>query len=148
MGVKPHPRLHQGIWDIVAIHLIVAFDKGKPASHLTLSPGRWDWATSFDSARRIWTDRALKAQQQRQQPWEVVESCWLKAQTANPPGPEMIATVSDVALMSSGVIWQTLLPLKPFPLSGSLTCHWTTPSFTQILKNGLGFFLVKNKLSS
>jgi len=29
MGVKPHPRLHQGIWDVVAIQLLAAIDSGR-----------------------------------------------------------------------------------------------------------------------
>jgi len=40
MAVKPHPQLHQGIWDIVALHLLAAFDSG----------------------RRNWVDRIIKLQ--------------------------------------------------------------------------------------
>jgi hypothetical protein len=40
MGIRPHPRLHQGIWDIVAVKLLAAFEAG----------------------RRNWVDRVLKLQ--------------------------------------------------------------------------------------
>ena len=46
LAIKPHPQLHQRIWDIVVVYLIYAFDK----------------------ARRNWTDRVLKLQRGQSAP--------------------------------------------------------------------------------
>ena len=86
MGIKPHPRLHQGIWDVVAIQLLAAFDSG----------------------RKNWFDRTLKLQRAaensprgRGRGRGRGRSSRTTGSIHRPPmapGPEMIASVSQVVL--------------------------------------------------
>ena len=86
MGVRPHPRLHQGIWDVVALQLLAAFDSG----------------------RKNWFDRALKLQRTTESTSRGRgrgrgrgRSSRTTGSIHRPPmapGPEMIASVSQVVL--------------------------------------------------
>jgi hypothetical protein len=63
--------LHQGIWDIVVVYLITAFDK----------------------ARRNWTDRVLQLTGNSQQPRRSS-----RHRSAMAPGPEMVESVGRVVV--------------------------------------------------
>ena len=71
LAVRPHRHLHQGIWDIVVVYLITAFDK----------------------ARRNWTDRVLQLTGNSQQPRRSS-----RHRSAMPPGPEMVESVGRVVV--------------------------------------------------
>ena len=126
MGIRPHPRLHQGIWDIVAIKLLTACEAG----------------------RKNWFDRVLKLQRAsdvaargrgrgrgRGRSSRTTGSIHRPAMA---PGPAMIASVSQVVLAefwagltdiaSLGVLppaWLAVVPVNhPFLHPDDTRSHW------------------------
>jgi hypothetical protein len=76
LAKKPHPNLHQGIWDVIVVYLIATFDR----------------------ARRNWTDRNLKLTRNVPQPLRSSRTAGSRHRPAMAPGPEMIDSVGSVAL--------------------------------------------------
>ncbi|KAG7671139.1 hypothetical protein KSW81_003279 [Nannochloris sp. 'desiccata'] len=131
MGIRPHPRLHQGIWDIVAIKLLAACESG----------------------RKNWFDRVLKLQhatvsaaRRRGGGRGRARSSRTTGSIHRPPmapGPAMIASVSQVVLAefwsglteiaSLGVLppaWLQVVPLNhPFLHPDSTRSHWVVSSY-------------------
>ncbi|KAG7672302.1 hypothetical protein KSW81_005182 [Nannochloris sp. 'desiccata'] len=131
MGIRPHPRLHQGIWDIVAIKLLAPCESG----------------------RKNWFDRVLKLQLQHVTVSAArrrgggrgrARSSRTTGSIHRPmaPGPAMIASVSQVVLAefwsglteiaSLGVLppaWLQVVPLNhPFLHPDSTRSHWVVSS--------------------
>ena len=76
LAVKPHPQLHQRIWDIVAVYLV----------------------HSFDDARKNWTDRALKFERGQSRPQRSSRTNGSRHRPPTAPGVQMISSVSTVIL--------------------------------------------------
>lgn len=76
LAIKPQKEIYQPIWDIVVVYFIKA----------------------CDSARRNWTDRALKAQNRRGLPRTSSRAAGSRHRPAMTPGPEMVSAVSAIAL--------------------------------------------------
>jgi hypothetical protein len=131
MGIRPHPRLHQGIWDIVAIKLLAAFESG----------------------RKNWFDRVLKLQRAsalaprgrgggrgRGRSSRTTGSIHRPAMA---PGPDMIASVSQIVLTefwsglteiaSLGVLppaWLAVIPIThPFLHPDESRTQWVVSSY-------------------
>ena len=112
MGIRPHPRLHQGIWDIVAVKLLAAFEAG----------------------RRNWVDRVLKLQNTATPATRGRggrggrgrgrgRSSRTTGSIHRPhmaPGPAMIASVSQVVLTE---FWAGLTEIAAL---GALPAAWLT----------------------
>jgi len=125
ISIKPQPQLHQGIWDIVALHL-----------------------SAFDSGRRNWVDRILKLQRaaanvaqgrsNRRSPNRASRTNGSVHRPQLTPGPEMIAVVSQVVLTefwarlsevaSNGTLpnaWLSCVPLNhPFLQPDTTRSRW------------------------
>ena len=93
LAVKPHPNLHQGIWDFVILYLIFA----------------------FDNARRNWTDRVLKHAQNRGQPSRSSRTAGSGHRPAMAAGSAMVASVSKVVQTEFQAGLADLIALNTLP---------------------------------
>ena len=91
--MKPHPQLHQGIWDIVAVYLV----------------------HSFERARKNWTDRVLKFERGQPIPRRSSRTTGSRHRPPTAPGAHMISSVSTVILSDFWGGLTEFLSLHPLP---------------------------------
>jgi hypothetical protein len=95
LATRPHSQLHQGIWDLVVIFLIRA----------------------FDNARANWVDRVKKHQNNAPVPTRSSRTAGSAHRPAMAPGVEMIESVGSVCLTEFWSYLSEFISLNTLPTS-------------------------------
>jgi exonuclease III len=93
LAVKPHRNMHQGLWDIVVIYTLRAFDE----------------------ARRNWTDRVLKHARGASLPSRSSRAEGSMHRPATAPGDQMVVSVGNVVLTEVWAGLKTFVALNTLP---------------------------------